>query len=895
MGKESTDLLGWLKGREKWQQEAVRLIAEKGSLENIDHSEVRARLENLHGLNDNKYEERELTDKHLTFADNKSKKTIINSIGPVKNLDRLAEAQKPLEFLPDGITIIYGNNGSGKSGYSRITKKLCRSLDAVDLRGNVFDKDAKSPEVSLSYQIEGNNPVPVVYKNGDKQPSELNRISVFDSKCAGLYVDDNRDIEFLPYELSLLENLSIVCTNFTVQFESEEKAINLDIRTLLPQGYNSDGTIDNIIKKITTQTALKDLPTEKELKDLAIWNEELDAKLKALDEEVKNDPNLLASVRKQCYETLEALKLDIAEIESLISDAAIHALVEKKEDAARKRNLASSSAKDLFKDEPINNLDSESWRLMLKYAREFATNTFPDCEHPKIANGDKCVLCHQELTPDAKERMARFDTFLNTKISQEADSAKQTFEEKAKGTLTLKIKSKDEITTLTSNLSKIDKEKEGLATKIINFYTTAKARHEKISTAIKTNTYNGNYGSLEVVENSVIDTNIQQLKSDEQKYISLSKEKGKQDAIKAELNELKDRKKLSTEVATFIERLKKITKLKKLQLCKASCATRDISTKLSEIRNAIYTPSLKKTFGEEIEALDLMHLPLKIAGKSDKGKNKVEVGVAALQPIKRNSEILSEGEQRALALACFFTEINEVGTGHGIIIDDPVSSMDHTRIELVAKRIVRAAQEGRQVIIFTHNIFFYFTLLQEASDSGISIKEEFISRDSNNSFGIINAAKRPWIFKSVGQRISEITQDISELEKIYDNEDEKHRPDVRLVYNKIRETWEKLIEEILFNNITHRFNPDIQTTRIDGACIEEDDRKAVNDGMTRCSYFTGHDRPAGSTPNLPKIDVIKTDLRKLIEYVAKIDKRRKELDKASKEIAEPLLFKARSK
>jgi wobble nucleotide-excising tRNase len=47
------------------------------------------------------------------------------------------------------------------------------------------------------------------------------------------------------------------------------------------------------------------------------------------------------------------------------------------------------------------------------------------------------------------------------------------------------------------------------------------------------------------------------------------------------------------------------------------------------------------------------------------------VGLSAQQRIARNSEVLSEGEQRGLAIACFLAELNEIGSDHGIILDDP--------------------------------------------------------------------------------------------------------------------------------------------------------------------------------------------------------------------------------
>ena len=48
--------------------------------------------------------------------------------------------QGKLQFPNTGLAVIYGNNGSGKSSYSRILKKLCWSRNPnVELKKNVFN------------------------------------------------------------------------------------------------------------------------------------------------------------------------------------------------------------------------------------------------------------------------------------------------------------------------------------------------------------------------------------------------------------------------------------------------------------------------------------------------------------------------------------------------------------------------------------------------------------------------------------------------------------------------------------------------------------------------------------------------------------------------------------
>ena len=69
------------------------------------------------------------------------------------------------------------------------------------------------------------------------------------------------------------------------------------------------------------------------------------------------------------------------------------------------------------------------------------------------------------------------------------------------------------------------------------------------------------------------------------------------------------------------------------------------------------------------------------------------------------SQILSEGEQKAIALADFLAESRLRTSSSPIVFDDPVNSLDYKRIGYVAERLAELS-EDRQTIVFTHNIWF---------------------------------------------------------------------------------------------------------------------------------------------------------------------------------------------
>src|SRR5690606_27150737 len=87
----------------------------------------------------------------------------------------------------------------------------------------------------------------------------------------------------------------------------------------------------------------------------------------------------------------------------------------------------------------------------------------------------------------------------------------------------------------------------------------------------------------------------------------------------------------------------------------------------------------------------------------------------------------SDGDRTALGLAAFFTEAHLDGSKSALILDDPVTSLDHIRRGLVAARIAALA-ENRQVILFTHDLAFVADLKRETGARGVPVAERSVTR-----------------------------------------------------------------------------------------------------------------------------------------------------------------------
>ena len=110
-----------------------------------------------------------------------------------------------------------------------------------------------------------------------------------------------------------------------------------------------------------------------------------------------------------------------------------------------------------------------------------------------------------------------------------------------------------------------------------------------------------------------------------------------------------------------------------------------------------------------------------------------------LVALYKPSDVLSEGEQKALALADFLAEVTSVLAASPVVFDDPITSMDYRRIHEVADRVLALAKD-HQIIVFTHNIWFAAELLAKADKKRLKYYD---IRQEGSDAGVVTAALHP--------------------------------------------------------------------------------------------------------------------------------------------------------
>jgi hypothetical protein len=229
------ELLEFSKTRPVWQQDLIRRICTQPDISDDDLDQVLWNLKASHGLLDacplSPVEEAHLSQRGTGDAPS----VTLAAISDVQNANQLA-ANQLLPFALQGITLIYGDNGSGKTGYTRIVKQICRARRDRDepVLGNVYKSSAGPAKAAITYILEGERRE-FRWEDGKSSPPDLSRISVFDASCASLYADHQNRIEFLPLGLDVMPRLGAACERLANRLQSEINVLASSISVPLPQ------------------------------------------------------------------------------------------------------------------------------------------------------------------------------------------------------------------------------------------------------------------------------------------------------------------------------------------------------------------------------------------------------------------------------------------------------------------------------------------------------------------------------------------------------------------------------------------------------------------------------------------------------------------------------------
>lgn len=686
-------ILDWSKDRPVWQRDALRRLLQNGELADADIT----LLTEL--CMDSSKPSQPVKEEHISGQKAGAPTVALKSIRGVQNVNALAENQT-LTFIPKGITIIYGDNGAGKSGYVRLLKRSCRARSAKGkeepLLPNIYEQ-AKGPQCAELEYHAGAQMQKATWRGDQPADALLSQISVFDSRTANVHVEETNDLAYTPFPMKVLERLVAAC-------KAVKEAIDGEIATIkaqTPRSVSNPSCSPNTAVGHMMARLGKDTKPEN-VEALGTLSDEEAARLAELAADFAQDPNATARRLRAQKIRLETIRTNFLALETAVSAASVAKITALSSDLNAKTAAAKLASGKLFKDEPLNSVASDTWRALWEAARAYSTaEAYPETAFPVTSDDARCVLCQQELGEEASSRLRRFEAFVQDRTQQEEEVARRALSVfmDALGRARLGCRTRLEHHRFLADEFADDQ----LAKASKAFFVRAQWRLRGIL-RLKADVDLELPPLAEVGLDTAIDAlevRVGALLADEESV--------ERKALRAALAELKDRQWLSGVKHDVLAEISRAKNINALNMALTDTRPNTITAKNTELSKALITERLRGRFAQEVNHLDLGGLAIELdqAG-SQSGISRFKVSLINKKSANAGS-ILSEGEYRCVALAGFLAELATNDSESGIIFDDPVSSLDHLHREAIARRL---AEEGRkrQVIVFTHDLPFLFLL-----------------------------------------------------------------------------------------------------------------------------------------------------------------------------------------
>lgn len=860
------EILAWTENSlPLWQRDAARrLFQEQQGLADKDYEDLYALLKSAHGLPDpDNRAPVPLAAEHLPAKAVGAATIVLKAMRDLKHVNRIAPNQI-LPFAPKGITVVYGGNGSGKSGYSRVLKRACRARDQQEsVLADATDASAHKmiPEAIFDIDV-GGVAKSVGWKRGAIPPDELSTIAVFDTHCARAYLTAEQDVAYLPYGLDVVENMANkVLPELAKRLTDETAAIQVDVEPFA--GLVGDTVVGKMVAGLSAKTD-PDL-----VRRLALLTPEETTTLGELRKALaETNPGSKAKTIVLSAQRIEELLKRVDAAEAWVSDAAIAKLKELDDSVTAATQTQKIAAEQFRAGEALlPGTGEQVWKALFDAARRFSTEAaYVGHQFPNLEADARCPLCQQTLD-GAAERMKRFADFI------ESDAAKVAAEMRALlSGITKKIEAAhilfDLNPALSEELKSLD---ESLYATSSVFESAIEARRGWMLGAVNSHTW------MDPPKKGVdprdglrdVASRLRKAAADLEKAADENKRK----ILKAQHDELQARAAMVPSSKAIISLIERMRLKAALESCRDELKTKSISDKSKELASNAVTAALKSALDSEFKLLEMDHIRTKLSERNDKGKMKYRL-LLDLPVTNKLDEILSEGEQRAIAIGSFLAELRLANHAGGIVFDDPVSSLDHIRRRHVARRLVEEAK-SRQVIVLTHDTTFLGEIRDAIEQHGVDHQIHHLEWRGSRPGFVVDGL--PWAHKSYKERIDRLEKAQKAIEKhwsAYPGEEETS--EMRHQYSFLRATIERVIQDLVFNGVIQRYRDWIQVGNLEEVVgFDAAECKEIARLYKRCcDVVDAHDPASAKNASVPSPQELEGHLNALKGVIGLIRARR---------------------
>ena len=852
----------WLRSQPQWYSHALHLsirglaseaemkmLAAKACIDagiNIDIAQKDSELEGFQ-------------EEDLALLGASEREVILTAITAEKGVNALTE-NSTLSFETDGLTVVYGENGSGKSGFCRLIRSACTSrAGAENILSNVFAPSEKS--VAIYSAIVNNQPSVFRWVSGETECASFPEVMLFDSTCAALEIEGKQnEVLYIPPILGAFERLSRLVSEVSNSLKTYADNLPMPITaSSLPDFAKADPSVASLLVSSDPEAALRTF-------EKIELSEQENGRLESLPELIKADPSVELPMLQRRFNQLSSLREQLAALYKCC-DAKFqqkHAAAVQERDQAL---IAVNAARELLSgSSELKDVGGDAWRALWESARTYSNDHAYSTEtFPFVGEGAICPLCQQPLSQEASQRLRNFEDYVMS-------ATETVYQKKVEELASLERAFLDAVKNVIN-------EKAGIA--IIENSAVRDAMDELINKLDPIETFTNSEILTELLEATKgIGQSVRTAMNDLGEKISSLKEHLKPDSLakmQAEYHSLRSRRwAVQNKQQLLTDVMNRYIK-NAIEQVRKSCTTRSITAFVSEVSQSEVVGRMQSCFNQELSVLNAENQPVSFGIRTKAGREIQEIALVGASDNPKATKVLSEGERKIIAIAGFFAQVDVMPSQSTIVLDDPVTSLDHKWRESVARRIVDEARR-RPVVIFTHDPRFCSYLSVHAEQNAVGIGYRTVRRKGQMTGIIVDGLD--WGACRTRQRIAALQNAADALKAMREKgdfeDDSVLDREIHLYYGMLRSAWERAVEEVLLAGVIERMNPPVHTQQLRKISdIEDSDIAVVDENMSKCStVIDAHDDPLVAPAQCPTVEELIIDINILRQWMKTINKRR---------------------
>ena len=764
----------------------------------------------------------------------------LTRISKVRGVNALVEGQQ-IDF-GHGLTLLFGENGAGKTGYTRILKRMAGSRSAEDILPDVNLEDDPPPlSADIDYCLGGTGLS--IQWNGEQAQPPFTLMSLFDNPSANLHVDSDLQFTYRPASLAFFDRVNLEAQHIAERIDTERQTLNSDSSSLLSR-FDSSSSIYPYIESLGPATDLQELQNLSRLPDDAAKQAKaLESTIAALRANVVGQQESLKSRLQSILTGALGYTSVLGNFNLQDYNAALTRLSELHSDQTALRE-------SLFAPANVPAEPEQTWEEFIRSGQEYRRHL----ENLGVHDDTRCLYCRQLLGTEALELIVKYREYLESHISKEIEAQESTIQ------ILLKPVKDSSLTAVQAFCEPGEAETE-------NWIPAPTDQMEPLRNLVSLGGALRKQFTDKVTVDETIPPKISEIGAKVRLWLSevknslevLRAQNSDPEKTQAEkenaLLELKAHLELNKswgEVESIVAIAKRKDKLRAEREA-ISNIRRNITRLSNKASDQLINENFEEIFRTECAELRAPELELEFFGRLGQSQRK-----KTLAGGHSPSKVLSEGEQKVLAIADFIAEARMSDNSVPVIFDDPVSSLDHRRISDVAKRIADLATD-HQVVVFTHHILLATNLL------ALFEKPEHYAfywvTDDNGKGTVTPATGVRWdTINVLNTRVS------SAIDKARKSAGEERVNHIREGYALIRSWCEVFVEHDVLAQVTERYQPNVRITALNRIKISKLGQTIVTVISVfedACRYIDAHSQPLPTLAAPPKISDLQGDWDKL--------------------------------